>query len=128
MRRLVTAVTCNDLYFPDLAADNKENRGLWERGKGTYLEAADKALADLAQQYGKKARSWLKRFLREWEMKAKELGEGRHGSFVVSNKFGNIFSSKAFTVVNSASFAKQERSKDISLWRLIGQVGMRARW
>jgi hypothetical protein len=82
IQRLVTAVTCNDPYFPDPAAENEGDRELWETFRSVYLEAANLVSTGLVQKHGEQARSWPRSFLQEWEEKAKELAEVRDRSFV----------------------------------------------
>jgi hypothetical protein len=82
IRRLATAVTCNDPYSPNPAAENKNEKQLWETFKRAYLRAAHTMSDGLARQYGEQARWWPETFLREWEEKAMEPAEGRDGSFI----------------------------------------------
>ncbi|KAH6878636.1 hypothetical protein BKA58DRAFT_436329 [Alternaria rosae] len=82
IERLVTAVTCNDPYFPDPNATTGEDLKLWQDFRFAYLRAAKNVSRDLVKKHGKQARRWPARFMDQWERKAGQLLEGRHGEFI----------------------------------------------
>jgi len=82
IQRLVTAVACNDPYFPDPAATEDGGRQLWNTFRATYLETAHSVSKPLRRTYGKRARGWPLWFMGQWEKKAEQLSGGRNGEFI----------------------------------------------
>ncbi|KAI4707569.1 hypothetical protein J4E89_007674 [Alternaria sp. Ai002NY15] len=82
IQRLVTAVTCNDPYFPDPAATEDGDKQLWNAFRATYLETAHAVSKPLRRTYGKRARGWPLWFMGQWEKKAEQLSGERHGAFI----------------------------------------------
>lgn len=82
IQRLVTAVTCNDPYFPDPVATEDRVKQLWNAFRATYLEAALSVSKPPRQTYGKRARGWPLRFTGQWERKSEQLSTGKNDEFI----------------------------------------------
>jgi len=82
IERLVTAVTCNDPYFPDPNATSGDDLKLWQDFRRAYLRTAKWVSESLVEKHGKRARKWPARFMDQWERKAGQLLEGENGEFI----------------------------------------------
>ncbi|KAH6848642.1 hypothetical protein AA0119_g6201 [Alternaria tenuissima] len=82
IQQLITAVTCNDPYFPYPTVTSEGCRQLWDVFRATYLHSAHIVSKNLRQRYGKCARTWPIWFINQWEKKAEELSQWEDGDLI----------------------------------------------
>ncbi|CRL20435.1 Protein of unknown function DUF3669, zinc finger protein [Penicillium camemberti] len=80
-KKMVTAVTANDPYFPNPAAMGTLEHKLWDTFERAYLLAASNILL-IQKELPKKAIEYPALFLKAWKKRATELAKDTEGDFV----------------------------------------------
>ncbi|KAF2001210.1 hypothetical protein P154DRAFT_433459 [Amniculicola lignicola CBS 123094] len=78
-RQMVTAVTCNDPYFPDPAATGLLEKRIWKCFEGAYVKTA---IFLLKIQLMRKHQNVVHEFLEDWKKRAAEKLQYADGSFI----------------------------------------------
>ncbi|KAF2864819.1 hypothetical protein BDV95DRAFT_600206 [Massariosphaeria phaeospora] len=79
IQALFVAITCNDPYFPDPAAERGMEKQLWDVFKAAYLKAAHELIRRDRVAWGHDGLEWPGTVLEKWETWARERREEGDG-------------------------------------------------